>query len=90
MDENAFVENFDELWKSVLPTISSGRRSKLIVTSTPNGLNHFYDMVDKAKRGKNDFKLIEVLWYDVTPRLYGPDGKFDDGLAFVTSQITAS
>ena len=90
MDENAFVENFDELWKSVLPTISSGRRSKLIVTSTPNGLNHFYDMVDKAKRGKNDFKLMEVLWYDVTPRLYGPDGKFDDGLAFVTSQITAS
>lgn len=85
-----FVENFDELWKSVLPTISSGRRSKLIVTSTPNGLNHFYDMVDKAKRGKNDFKLMEVLWYDVTPRLYGPDGKFDDGLAFVTSQITAS
>lgn len=90
MDEAAFIEGFDDVWKSVLPTISSGRRSKLIITSTPNGLNHFYDMVDKARRGKNDFKLMEVLWYDVTPRLYSPNGKFDDGLSFVKSQITQS
>lgn len=88
MDECGFIENFSEVWKQVLPTISSGRRQKLIITQTPNGLNHFYDIVDKAKRGKNDFALMEVLWYDVTPRLYDNNGKFDDGLQFVKQQIS--
>ena len=42
IDETAFVENWDEFFASVFPTISSGKTTKMLYTSTPNGLNHFY------------------------------------------------
>lgn len=90
MDEAAFIQNFQDLWKSVLPTISSGRRSKMVLTSTPDGLNHFYDLVEGARKGKNAFKHYTAMWYDVTPRLYDSSGKFDDGYSFVVNQINAS
>lgn len=66
IDEAAFVkgELWDDFWKSTVPTISSGRTSKLVLISTPNGMNHWYDLVIKAKNGKG-FKIYEVYWWSV-------------------------
>ena len=64
----AFIQNWDEFSASVLPVISSGKTSKLIFTSTPKGLNHFYEYVEGARKGINGFKLIEVKWDDVPGR----------------------
>lgn len=68
IDEAAFVQGWTDFSASVLPTISSGKKTKLVFTSTPNGLNHFYDYYNGAKKGTNGFKLIEVKWYDVPGR----------------------
>ena len=68
IDEAAFVQGWTDFSASVLPTISSGKKSKLIFTSTPNGLNHFYDYYNGAKKGTNGFKLIEVKWNEVPGR----------------------
>lgn len=70
LDEFAFVPNniAHEFLTSVYPTISSGKTSKIFVSSTPNGMNHFYKMVMEAKRserlGVPGFKLVENTWRD--------------------------
>lgn len=64
----AFIENWTEFSASVLPVLSSGKKTKLIMTSTPKGLNHFYEYYIGAKNGTNGFKLIEVKWNDVPGR----------------------
>jgi len=77
IDETAFVENWDEFFASVLPTVSSGKTTKMLFTSTPNGLNHFYKTCMGAKeleegsegpQGKNGFIYIEVPWQRVPGR----------------------
>ena len=68
IDETAFVENWDEFFASVFPTISSGKTTKILFTSTPNGLNHFYKTCEGAKEGKNGYIFIEVPWYKVPGR----------------------
>lgn len=68
IDEAAFVENWSKFSSSVLPTITSGKKTKLLYTSTPNGMNHFYSIVTKGKKGKNGFKVIEVPWWEVPGR----------------------
>lgn len=55
-------------YKSILPTLSSIRDSKMIITSTANGLNLFYEVYDNALRGKNDFKALRVDWWQVPGR----------------------
>ena len=64
----AFIDNWNEFSASVLPVLSSGKKTKLIMTSTPKGLNHFYEYYIGAKNGTNGFKLIEVKWNDVPGR----------------------
>lgn len=64
----AFIDNWQEFSASVLPVLSSGKKTKLIMTSTPKGLNHFYEYYIGAKNGTNGFKLIEVKWNDVPGR----------------------
>lgn len=71
LDELAFVEGFDEFYASAYPTISSGKSTKLIMTSTPNGLNHFYKFCQGAMKGPGDpdwngFVYLESPW-DVIP-----------------------
>ena len=44
IDEVAFVSNWDDCWLAIQPVISSGRHSKIVMTTTPNGMNHFYDI----------------------------------------------
>ena len=68
IDETAFVEGWDEFFASVFPTISSGNTTKILFTSTPNGLNHFYKTCEGAKDGKNGYVYIEVPWYKVPGR----------------------
>src|SRR6056300_1049129 len=68
IDETAFVENWDEFFASVFPTISSGQTTKIILTSTPNGLNHFYKTCEGAREGTNGYQFVEVHWTSVPGR----------------------
>jgi hypothetical protein len=70
LDEFAFVPNTvaDNFFSSVYPVITSGKSSKVIVVSTPYGMNHFYRLWDDAQSGKNEYVPIEVHWTDVPGR----------------------
>lgn len=68
IDEAAFVEGWDEFFASVFPTISSGNTTKILFTSTPNGLNHFYKTCEGAKQGTNGYAFVEVPWQQVPGR----------------------
>jgi hypothetical protein len=70
LDEFAFVPKniADEFMSSVYPTISSGESTKVIVVSTPNGLNHFYKMWEDAKEKRNQYVPVEVSWNEVPGR----------------------
>ena len=68
IDETAFVENWDEFFASVFPTISSGNTTKILLTSTPNGLNHFYKTCEGASKGTNGYQFVKVNWDDVPGR----------------------
>ncbi len=70
LDEFAFVPNTvaDNFFSSVYPVITSGKSSKVIVVSTPYGMNHFYRLWDDAQRKKNEYIPIEVHWTDVPGR----------------------
>jgi hypothetical protein len=68
IDETAFLENWSEFYTSVYPTISSGNTTKILLTSTPNGLNHFWAICKGAQEGINGFKYIEVSWERVPGR----------------------
>ena len=64
LDEFAFVPNniAEEFFSSTYPTISSGQKSKVIIVSTPNGMNLFYKMWMDAIEGRSDYKSIEIHW----------------------------
>ena len=70
LDEFAFVPNHvaDDFFASVYPTISSGTQTKVIIVSTPRGMNHFYRMWHDAERGKNEYKPTDVHWSEVPGR----------------------
>lgn len=51
-----------EFAKSAFPSISSGLTTKIILASTPKGLNHFHEIVTKAKLGKNKYVYHELMW----------------------------
>lgn len=70
LDEFAFVPSniADEFFTSVYPTISSGTSSKILISSTPNGMNHYYRMWTEAVEGQNGFKHIEANWRQVPGR----------------------
>ncbi len=68
IDEAAHIEKWDSFYASVLPTISAGKSTKLIMVSTPNGLNHMYDIWSKSERGLNEFYRIKATWRDVPGR----------------------
>jgi len=70
LDEFAFVPNHiaDDFFSSVYPTISSGKSTKVIIVSTPKGMNHFYRMWHDAERGKNEYIFTDVHWSEVPGR----------------------
>jgi len=70
LDEFAFVPNHiqEEFFASVYPTISSGKTTKVIITSTPKGLNLFYKLWKDSEENRNEYKRIEVHWSQVPGR----------------------
>ncbi len=70
LDEFAFIPNHiaDQFFASVYPTISSGQSTKVIIVSTPHGMNHFYRMWHDAERGKNAYVPTDVHWSEVPGR----------------------
>jgi len=70
LDEFAFVPNHvaDSFFASVYPTITSGKNTKVIIVSTPHGMNHFYRMWHDAERKKNEYVPTDVHWSEVPGR----------------------
>lgn len=72
IDEAGFVEHWDEFFASVFPTISSGETTKILLTSTPNGLNHFHKICslarDRSAEEWNGYEFVEVSWERVPGR----------------------
>jgi hypothetical protein len=70
LDEFAFVPNHiaEQFFSSVYPTITSGKTTKVIMVSTPHGMNHFYRYWHDAQRGKNEYTPTEVHWSEVPGR----------------------
>ena len=70
LDEFAFIPNHiaDDFFASVYPTISSGQSTKVIIVSTPRGMNHFYRMWHDAERNKNEYIPTDVHWAEVPGR----------------------
>ena len=70
LDEFAFIPNHiaDQFFASVYPTISSGKSTKVIIVSTPHGMNHFYRMWHDAEKKKNDYVPTDVHWSEVPGR----------------------
>ncbi len=70
LDEFAFIPNHiaDEFFSSVYPTISSGTSTKVIIVSTPKGMNHFHKIWHNAERKRNEYIPTEVHWSEVPGR----------------------
>ena len=69
LDEFAFVERAAEFYTSTYPVVSAGMDTKVIVTSTANGIgNTFHKIWEGAVQGVNEFKSFRVDWWDVPGR----------------------
>ena len=70
LDEFAFIPNHiaDDFFASTYPTISSGQSTKVIIVSTPRGMNHFYRKWHDSERGKNEYVPTDVHWSEVPGR----------------------
>ena len=70
LDEFAFVPNniAEEFFNSVYPVISSGKTTKIIIVSTPNGMNLFYKLWMDAINKRNNYKTFEIHWSMVPGR----------------------
>ena len=70
LDEFAFIPTHiaDEFFSSVYPTISSGKSTKVIIISTPKGMNMFYKLWHDAELDRNEYVTTEVHWSEVPGR----------------------
>jgi hypothetical protein len=69
LDEFAFVDNASEFYTSTYPVISSGKTSKVIITSTANGIgNMYHKLYEGAIQKTNEFYPYRVDWWDVPGR----------------------
>lgn len=76
LDEFAFVPNTqaDEFFTAVYPTITAGKNTKIFMTSTPNGYNHFHkfwveaEKTQRGERGGNGFMPLRVHWHETPGR----------------------
>lgn len=73
-DETAWTEKSDVFWTAAKPTLQTGGRA--IFVSTPNGLDPvFYKTFDMARRGENNFRAVELWWFN--------DPRYNKGLEWV-------
>jgi len=84
LDEFAFIPNHiaDDFFSSVYPTISSGKTTKVVIVSTPKGMNHFYRLWHDAERNRNEYVPTEVHWSEVP----GRDAKWKEQTIANTSE----
>lgn len=70
MDELAHVDQHEQedFFTSTYPTISSGQTTKMVITSTPKGMEYFYSIWTKSVAGKNTYKRVEAHWSQVPGR----------------------
>ena len=72
IDECAFIEPesiLEDFWRSVFPTLSRSKKSKVLIASTPNGTgNLFHKLYEGSERGENGFVTEKVPWYDIPGR----------------------
>ena len=70
LDEFAHVEPnvLDDFYENIMPTVSSMSDSKIIITSTPNGYNKYYDLYQGAIEGRNSYHPIRVDWWQIPGR----------------------
>lgn len=84
LDEFAFVENAAEFYTSTYPVISSGKDTKVIITSTANGIGNTYQKLwEGAVQKVNEYKPFRVDWWDVP----GRDDKWKAQTIANTSQL---
>jgi hypothetical protein len=76
IDEFAHIEEkkLDEFYRAIFPTITADPNSKVIITSTPNGHNKFYEIWMDAVAGKSNYVPLRVDWWQVA----GRDDKWKD------------
>lgn len=84
LDEFAFVPATiaEQFFSSVFPTISSGKNTKMIIVSTPHGMNMYYKLWTDAVNKQNDYVPIDVHWSEVP----GRDEKWKENTIRNTSQ----
>lgn len=71
LDELAFIDNHlvESFWKSVYPIISSSKKSKIFIASTPNGTgNLFHEIYSNAVKGKNNWFASRIDWDEIPGR----------------------
>lgn len=70
LDEAAHIEpkKWEEFYTSVYPTITTGKNSKIIITSTPKGFNHYYKIYNDAENRRNGFIPYTITWRNVPGR----------------------
>ena len=69
LDEFAFVENDAQFYTSTYPVVSSGNDTKVIITSTANGIGNVYHKIwEGASTNTNEYKPFRVDWWDVPGR----------------------
>jgi hypothetical protein len=69
LDEFAFVEKADTFYTSTYPVITSGKTTKVIITSTANGIgNTFHKLWEGSVQGTNSYASTRVDWWDVPGR----------------------
>ena len=70
IDECAFINNniWEEFYMSVYPVISSGKETRIIMVSTPRGLNHYYKLWRDAEAKRNSYVPFKITWRDVPGR----------------------
>jgi len=84
LDEFAFIDNDATFYTSTYPVVSSGRDTKIIITSTANGIGNVYHKLwEGAVTKTNEFKPFRVDWWDVP----GRDEKWKKQTIANTSQI---
>jgi hypothetical protein len=84
LDEFAFVENAAEFYTSTYPVVSSGVDTKVIITSTANGIGNTYHKIwEGAVQGVNEYKPYRVDWWDVP----GRDDRWKEETIANTSQL---
>lgn len=88
IDEYAFVGNnlAEEFFTAVYPTITAGKETKVFITSTPNGFNHFYKIWNEAEKGLNGFVPLRIHWHE-TP---GRDAKWYNEQKAVLGELKAA